>query len=313
VVTASNGKTAMGHLQQFHFDLIVTDFKMSPMNGLELMENIQRLQPRARIILMTAYGNTTVEAEAARLRAYRYLKKPLEIEAFRQIVKEATSDSVSAAPGVLVLSEKDYGEIDRILSELHNGINARYTVITDNDGRYITCRGIYDNLPLTTITSLLGGSLATLTEAGRMIDNHKDAIHLAYREGLRDNLYVIDVGHSFLLTIFIERDTTGSQLGAVWSYAQKAVTSLQRQFSRRSRAETEELIGEDFEQAFSGQLQTLMDGGSSGRAPGSAPSFPIGDAEKSSFRSDAAADSKPLFKPQSDPSPWADFKDEKNQ
>src|SRR5271157_3828860 len=103
VVTAPDGYTALDQLKQFHFDLVVTDYKMAGMNGLELLDRIHQAQPKVRVILMTAYGNSSVEAEASRLKAYRYLSKPLEIETFRQVVKEATGSAASTPPGVLVL------------------------------------------------------------------------------------------------------------------------------------------------------------------------------------------------------------------
>jgi len=305
IVTASNGSLALEQLKQFHFDLIVTDYKMGGMNGLELLENIRMMQPKARVILMTAYGNSAVEAEASRLNAYRYLKKPLEIEAFREIVREATADAAAPGSGVMVLSEQDYREIDRMLSDLHAVVKARYTVITDIEGRYITCRGVYENLPLTTIASLLGGSLATLTEAGRMIDNRKDATHLAFREGVCDDLYVVNAGRMFLLTLLVAHDPAGGRLCTVWSSIQKTVASLQERFTRTDRAGTGNVITKDFEQAFSGQLQNLMDGrkpetDARPAPPAAPPSAPP-----------AGASSEPLFKPGLRDSAWADKKDEK--
>ncbi len=258
VVTASNGYAALAQLMQAHFDLVVTDYKMAGMNGLELLEKIHQAQPEVRVILMTAYGNTSVEAEASRLKAYRYLSKPLEIETFRQVVKEATG-SVAATPrGVLVLSEQDYREVDRILSELQAAVGARCIFLTDSEGKYIARTGIVANLPLAKISSLLGGSLATLIEAGRIIDNEEEAVNLAYREGKHDNLYVANVGLQFLLIIIVPRDSINSRLGTVWYSAQVAVATLREKFAHGEYTTPDDLLGGNLEEAVSEELSKIL-------------------------------------------------------
>ena len=48
VVTASDGYQALDQLKQFHFDLVVTDYKMAGMNGLELLDKIHQAQTEVR-------------------------------------------------------------------------------------------------------------------------------------------------------------------------------------------------------------------------------------------------------------------------
>ena len=258
VVTASDGYKALDQLKQFHFDLVVTDYKMTGMNGLELLDKIHQAQTEVRVILMTAYGNTTVEAEASRLKAYRYLSKPLEIETFRQIVKEATGSIMAATPGVLVLSEQDYREVDHILTDLRAAVGARCIFLTDSDGRYIAGTGLFENWPLTKITSLLGGSLATLVEVGRMIDHDENAVNLIYREGVRDNLYILNIGLSFLLIILIERGDFSSRLGSVWYRARTAASALGKKLTCVKYTPPGGLLGENLDEAFSGELGKIL-------------------------------------------------------
>ena len=82
VVTALDGQAALEQIKQRRFDLVVTDFKMPGMNGLLLLEQIHLVRPDTPVILMTAYPNPDVEAEASRLNAYRYLTKPVKMESF---------------------------------------------------------------------------------------------------------------------------------------------------------------------------------------------------------------------------------------
>jgi DNA-binding NtrC family response regulator len=82
VSTATDSRSALAQLGEARFDLVVTDYKMAGMDGLELLQEVRSLQPEARTILMTAYGSDRVRAEAHRLQTYRYMLKPFQIDEF---------------------------------------------------------------------------------------------------------------------------------------------------------------------------------------------------------------------------------------
>lgn len=90
--TANSGAEALKILERDPCDLVITDFRMRGMGGLELMRLIKTESPETLVILMTAYGSPEIVAEAKRLQAYRYITKPFPIEEFQQIVKEALVD-----------------------------------------------------------------------------------------------------------------------------------------------------------------------------------------------------------------------------
>lgn len=259
VVTAADGYVALERLQQQPFDLVVTDYRMAGMNGLELLEAIRTLQPNARVILMTAYGNSTLEAEAKRLEAYRYLTKPLELDNFRQIIREALEDMAVSRPGILILSDERYRQVNGLLDQLQCDIGARCIFLTDADGHFFARIGDLGDLPLEQIASLVGGSVATLLEAGRIIDGEADTTNLAYREGVHDNLYVVNVGRQLLLIILIERGAYSSRLGSVWYYAQQASQALREKLGEAEYASPREVFVEDLGKAMDGELDRLFE------------------------------------------------------
>jgi CheY-like chemotaxis protein len=256
VSTATGGEEAMDMLIQRKYDLVVTDYKMAGMNGLELMEKVHAAHPETRVILMTAYGSAAVESEASRLQAYRYLAKPLEIEAFRKIVREAAGADAETS-GILVLAEKDYREVDRILCQLQGDVAARCILLTDSEGRCMARAGNVEDLDLAQIGSLLGGSMTTLGEAGRAVDPSNEGVNLAYREGKREDLYAVNVG-PFLLVIVVDRGPYSSRLGSVWYAAQKAAAELREKFRTADIHTSENTLGEDMEQALYGELQKIF-------------------------------------------------------
>ena len=258
VCTASSAYEALDQISKRYYDLVITDYKMAGMDGLQLLEQIHALRPTTRVILMTAYGNAGVEAESTRLKAYRYLVKPLEIEAFRCVVREAFNGSAEVKQGLLVLSDDDYLEINQILQRLQTAVAARAVLLTDSEGKYIACSGDVNDLPLNKIASLLGGSLATLIEAGRSIDNDPDSTYLAYREGGHDNIFAVNVGLQFLLIIILQRGSVNSRLGVIWYTAQATVHTLKEKFASSKYVLPGDVLSPNMEKAVSGELQKIL-------------------------------------------------------
>jgi len=74
--TAENGAIALEMLQNYHYDLILTDIMMDDMTGIELLKKIKETFPEIPVILMTGYSSLDTAVEAIRLGASDYLIKP---------------------------------------------------------------------------------------------------------------------------------------------------------------------------------------------------------------------------------------------
>ncbi|HLH54387.1 MAG TPA: response regulator [Verrucomicrobiae bacterium] len=53
---ADNGRKALETFDQAKHDLVITDFKMAEMDGLELAEKVKELSPTTPVILITAFA-----------------------------------------------------------------------------------------------------------------------------------------------------------------------------------------------------------------------------------------------------------------
>ncbi|MFH2058309.1 MAG: sigma-54 dependent transcriptional regulator [Pseudomonadota bacterium] len=89
VTSCLNGEDAVRIIADDSFDLILLDYKMPGLNGLETLEKIKDAQVKTPIIIMTAYGNTDTAIEAIKRGAYDYLNKPFERNELSRIVSEA--------------------------------------------------------------------------------------------------------------------------------------------------------------------------------------------------------------------------------
>ena len=76
--TAADGFKALGKLEDFHPDVILTDLKMPGLDGLGLLEKAKELAPDATVLVMTAYGTIGSAVDAVKRGAENYLTKPLD-------------------------------------------------------------------------------------------------------------------------------------------------------------------------------------------------------------------------------------------
>jgi CheY-like chemotaxis protein len=79
VVSVNNGYDALARLQTQPFDLLVTDYNMPGMNGLDLAQAVRRIWPDIPIVLMTVHNTLEIRAEARRRRLNLdvYISKPV--------------------------------------------------------------------------------------------------------------------------------------------------------------------------------------------------------------------------------------------
>src|ERR1700694_3307256 len=90
VKTAESGQQARNRLASDHgFDLMLTDYRMAEMNGLELLQQVRHDAPDLAVILMTAYATVENAVAAMKAGAYDYLTKPFTLDQVEHIVDRA--------------------------------------------------------------------------------------------------------------------------------------------------------------------------------------------------------------------------------
>jgi DNA-binding NtrC family response regulator len=90
---AKNGQEGLEMYEQNRFDLVISDFKMPNMTGLEMAEKILAADPTASIILMTAYGTIETAVRAMKIGVLDFIEKDVE-KGFRVEMLEHTVSTV---------------------------------------------------------------------------------------------------------------------------------------------------------------------------------------------------------------------------
>jgi PAS domain S-box-containing protein len=89
---AENGEEAYNLYIQHPYDLIITDIKMPLMNGLDLVRKIRKINPSARIIIMSAYGESHYFMRAIEYGVKGFLLKPVDNERLFQAIEEQSRE-----------------------------------------------------------------------------------------------------------------------------------------------------------------------------------------------------------------------------
>ena len=155
-----------------------------------------------------------------------FLIKPLDARVLNSLIEDIFGQTRNKDLGHFSLTKEQYSKCDSGLIKLRNDINARCIMLSDPVGRVLISTGSLDGISSDTITSLLGGGLATLLEAGKELD--MDAVlNLSYREGRKTDLYALNIGKVLILIIIIDKGRFHNKLGTVWYYARQTALLLE--------------------------------------------------------------------------------------
>jgi two-component system response regulator HydG len=113
---APDGEVAIELIAQRAFDLVLTDLKMTGVDGLAVLRKIRELHPLSEVIVMTAYGTIESAVEAMRLGAYDYIQKPFtEQELVVKVAKAVEKRQLGAAYALMAQEFKDRYKFDNVI------------------------------------------------------------------------------------------------------------------------------------------------------------------------------------------------------
>jgi DNA-binding NtrC family response regulator len=80
VVACSSGEEALARAEEQRFDIVLCDVHLPGLNGLELLDRLQRISPETFVLLITAYATVENAVEAFQRGAHDYLMKPILLD-----------------------------------------------------------------------------------------------------------------------------------------------------------------------------------------------------------------------------------------
>lgn len=88
-VAVRGGDKALEILLSEPFDLMISDIRMSPVDGMHLLKTAHRERPQMAVIMLTAYGSVETAVQAMKEGAFDYVTKPFKVDELLLTVQRA--------------------------------------------------------------------------------------------------------------------------------------------------------------------------------------------------------------------------------
>jgi len=160
-LSASSGAEALQWLASEPVSLVITDFRMPGMNGLELLERIRAGYPLTPVIMITAFGSIGNAVEAIKAGAFDYISKPIDFDQLAIVVRRALDHHTLLAEVEALRSMLDqkFGfesiigrskPLLRVLEQAARAARSQATVLIRGEtgtGKELLARAIHANSP----------------------------------------------------------------------------------------------------------------------------------------------------------------------
>ncbi len=146
VTTAQSGEHALRLARENKFDLVLTDYKMTGMDGVQLINELTDLDPSIIVVMMTAHGTVESVKTAMRAGVYDYLEKPIDQEQLLKVVESALAGLNQIDDEIIGQSE----EIERVKKMILKVAGSASTVLIRGEsgtGKERVARAIHDASP----------------------------------------------------------------------------------------------------------------------------------------------------------------------
>jgi DNA-binding NtrC family response regulator len=86
IIRTHSGADAVGLIQKIRPDLVITDLKMSDIDGIAVLKEAKKSDPEVVVIIVTAFASVETALHAMKEGAYDYVIKPFKLDELRMVV-----------------------------------------------------------------------------------------------------------------------------------------------------------------------------------------------------------------------------------
>jgi DNA-binding NtrC family response regulator len=164
VEAACDGVDALSKATEATYDAVLSDIRMTPLSGLDLLNSFRKTMPEMPIVLLTAFGSVDTAIQAMKQGAYNYITKPVNLDElvftmtraveYRRLIEDTRTRprAVSERPraAALIGQSKKMVEVFKLVGRVARGRTAVLIQGESGTGKELIARAIHDNSPRAT-------------------------------------------------------------------------------------------------------------------------------------------------------------------
>jgi DNA-binding NtrC family response regulator len=161
IVEAESGEKALELLDQFAFDIVITDLRMPGMDGTQVIEAARERYPAIIAIVITGYGTVKDAVEAIKMGASDFIAKPFQFDELLHVLRKALEQRRLASENAYLRSQLEeryqFGGIlgrsrpmQALFQLLETVARASSTILITGEtgtGKEVVARAIHHNSP----------------------------------------------------------------------------------------------------------------------------------------------------------------------
>lgn len=252
VSTAVDAPMALEQAKQQKFDLVITDYMMTGMTGLDLIQSLRNIAPETQIVLMSAYDTSNLRDKVKAMQLDGYIGKPFTVDQIVEVVERAFVNPDHAPAAEISKPPAVAQDVHQQLKNLYNKTGAYYVLLLNSQGHPLHVVGRTERATLSRLAAFVASNFLAVTELASLLGDNNSIFKSSYHEGNNYNIYAHDINGRYLLAIvFGAKDKPGT----VWFYTKQMAMALEPLLNPSSRttqnddstlaAEFDHLLGED--------------------------------------------------------------------
>jgi len=92
---AHNGSKGLAKFNEYHFDIVLCDFRLGDKDGKDVLSKIKEARPKTIVIIITGYSDIKIAVDVIKMGAFDYITKPLIPDEVVNVIEKALANPVT--------------------------------------------------------------------------------------------------------------------------------------------------------------------------------------------------------------------------
>ncbi|MBI3244647.1 MAG: response regulator [Chloroflexi bacterium] len=232
VTEVPSAEEAMLEVRRTSFDLVIADVRLPGMDGLELMRRIRKLRPEAQVVIITGNNSPQAEAEARKLNPAAFLAKPINPKEFAAVIQKVFGGNLPDLPAE---DAPPPPSVATRLSALRYDLGCLAVYLADLDGMVIARAGDVSSFNIDEMVRHIEVAFSASLKVCHLLGGYVP-LNMHFFDGDDFDVYVINVGQSYMLIMLFEGEMGAKQMGLVLRYGRQCADDMLNAMAERAPA-----------------------------------------------------------------------------